>query len=98
MLNFAWGAQSPHLACYVGPQDFSVRWTRTVILAQGVYRLTVASKDQVQLWVNGKKVLEGIGDNLSVDLTLPNGNHTILLQQTHLQGEAGVKLSWQKIG
>ncbi len=98
MLNFAWGAQSPHLACYVGPQDFSVRWTRTVILAQGVYRLTVASKDQVQLWVNGKKVLEGIGDNLSVDLTLPNGSHTILLQQTHRQGEAGVKLSWQKIG
>jgi hypothetical protein len=55
-INFDWGTSRP--ADGINADNFSVRWTRSLDLAPGVYRFTTTTDDGVRLWVNGQLVID----------------------------------------
>jgi hypothetical protein len=98
-LNFNWGAGAPSSDCNltIFPDYFSVRWTRTVNFAQGVYRFTGAGDNGVRLWIDDQLKInrwtETVGtDTANVQLSL--GNHKIALEFFETYGGAAVSLSW----
>lgn len=101
-LNFDWDVKSAGENCDVKADDFSVRWSRRLILTAGVYRFTVTGDDGVRLWVNGKKLIDEWRDQSPATFTrevfLPAGNQRIVLEYYDHTGGARGKLDWQKIG
>jgi len=96
-LAFDWLRGGPS-TCGIGSDGFSVRWTRTVSLANGSYRFSVTSDDGVRFYVDGalkldKWFLQG-PTSYTVDLTLSAGNHTLTLEYYENTGGATARLSW----
>jgi hypothetical protein len=100
-LNFDWAYRSPDSSCGVDPDNFSVRWTRSVYFAGGTYRFTVTGDDGVRLYVDGKMALnewrwQG-ATTFTVDVPLLGGDHDIKLEYYENGGYAVAKLSWRKL-
>lgn len=99
-INFDWGTGSPSTACGIGLDNFSVRWTRTVLFNSGTYRFTVRSDDGFRLYVDGSLKLDGWCDqpptNYFVDIGLSAGNHTVMMEYYENAGGATASLSWSQ--
>jgi hypothetical protein len=96
-LNFNWGGVGPSSACNVFMDYFSVRWTRTVNFAQGVYRFTATGDNGVRLWVDNQLKINRWTDTVSTDtadVQLPPGNHEIRMEYFENVGSAALSLSW----
>jgi PA14 domain-containing protein len=103
VLNFDSGAISPNDSkCNVNANDFSVRWSRKIILTGGMYRFTVTGDDGVRLYVNGKRLINQWRDQKRAtyyrDLLLPAGRHQLMLEYYNHTGEGVARLSWQEVG
>ena len=59
-INFDWGMGSPVPG--VGPDQFSVRWTRDLDLSAGAYRFTMTVDDGGRLWVNDQLLIDAWQD------------------------------------
>lgn len=98
-LDFDWQLDSPSKECGVNPDNFSVRWTRNVAFASGVWRFTVTADDGVRLFIDGQERLNQWNDQPlttnTVDVQLSAGNHRIVLEYYERWGSAAVKLNWQ---
>jgi hypothetical protein len=96
MIDFEW-SDSPSSGCGLGPEDFSVRWTRTVYLINGIYRFTVIGDDGFRLYVDDQLVLDKWFDQgamiYNADVSLSTGNHTIKMEYYQSHGEAIAYLS-----
>ncbi|BCX04407.1 MAG: hypothetical protein KatS3mg053_2345 [Candidatus Roseilinea sp.] len=72
VIDFNWGYGSPDSR--IPPNNFSVRWTRTLEFAPGTYRFTFRVDDGVRLWIDNVLVLddwrEGAARDVSTDVTL----------------------------
>ena len=55
-ISFNWGYSSP--APGVPPDNFSVRWTRTLGLPGGTYRVTARSDDGVRVYIDSVLVID----------------------------------------
>jgi len=101
-LNFNWGAGAPSSDCNltIFPDYFSVRWTRTVNFAQGVYRFTTFGDNGVRLWIGNQLKIERwtetVGTN-TADVQLLAGNHEIRLEYFETYGNAAVSLYWAQL-
>jgi hypothetical protein len=97
-LDFDWGSGSPGTDCGVPADRFSVRLTRSIYFAAGTYRFTVVSDDGFRLYLDGDLALEKWFDQSPttyiVDVSLSEGNHTVVLEYYENQGGAVAKLSW----
>jgi subtilisin len=98
-INFNWGGDGPSSTCnlFIFADYFSVRWTRTVNLSQGVYRFTVFSDNGVRLWIDNQLKVNRWTDTVSTntaDVQLSTGNHEIRLEYFENVGGAAVNLSW----
>jgi hypothetical protein len=100
-LNFDWGTQSPQADCYVGPNDFSARWTRTLTLTEGSYHFTATGDDGVRLFIDGQRLIDEWREQgpqtYNVEVTLPAGNHRLAFEFFKRTGAAMARLSWQQI-
>jgi hypothetical protein len=100
-LSFDSSATSPNSACHVNEDDFSVRWSRKVILAEGLYRFTVTGDDGVRLYVNGKKLIDRWRNQKrathSREIQLQAGTHRIVLEYYDHTGEAVAGVSWEDL-
>jgi hypothetical protein len=98
-LSFDRGRDGPSPGCQVNTDNFSVRWTRKVILPGGQYRFTVTGDEGVRLIVNGRKLIDQWGNQqpatYTADIFLPAGNHRFILEYCNHSGEAVAKLDWQ---
>ncbi|MFO7678571.1 MAG: PA14 domain-containing protein [Chloroflexota bacterium] len=56
-INFNWAEGSPAPAL-MGPDRFSVRWTRTLDLSPGRYEITAYADDGVRLWLDNELRLD----------------------------------------
>ncbi len=101
-LDFNLGGKSPSGECPVNADDFSVRWSRKLILAAGLYRLSATGDDGVRLSVNGRRLIDQWRNQQrtthTVDIYLRDGNHRVVLEYYNHTGEAVAQLSWQTIG
>jgi hypothetical protein len=101
-LDFSnWGAGSPNSDCFIGEDNFSVRWTRRVSFVSGRWRFTVSNVDDgVRLYVGGQLkinqwVLSAGTHSENVDLSA--GAHDIKLEYFEKAGAAAVSLSWGRL-
>jgi len=98
-LNFDWGDRGPDSSCGVNIDNFSARWTRTVIFGEGVYRFTVTADDGVRVYIDGQQKFERWVDQATThtfDLPLSAGNHIITIEYFEQSGSAHIKLYWEK--
>ena len=95
-INFYWGGSSPAWGT-VAADDFSVRWTRNLILEPGRYRFTVRADDGVRLWVNNHLLVDRWIDqgatSYNADIDLPGGSIPVRLEYYERVGGAEVSLS-----
>lgn len=100
-LSFDWGTQSPQANCYVGPDDFSVRWTRNLTLDEGRYRFTITGDDGVRLLVDDQRLIDEWRaqepQTYNIEVFLPAGSHRLALEYFKRTGAATARLSWQQI-
>lgn len=98
-IDFYWGVGSP--APSVQPDNFSVRWTRTLGFGAGDYRFYVRVDDGARLWLDGQLVVDQWHDSgpvtYAVDRYLSSGDHSLRLEYYDRGGGAEVHLWWERI-
>jgi hypothetical protein len=93
-IDFNWGTGAP--AAGLPADNFSVRWTRNVNLATGLYRFSVQVDDGARLWVNGQLVIDQWHDGTgtyTADVNLSAGTHALRLEYYERTGGAMVRLT-----
>src|SRR5262245_57789966 len=100
-LNFDFGDGSPSAACGVGADNFHVRWTRMVNFAPGGYRFSVTADGRVNLYVDGKTVIDNkLSDaptTYTGDVILPAGSHQISLWYYDDSAGAVDEIPWESM-
>ncbi|MCJ7551178.1 MAG: PA14 domain-containing protein [Anaerolineae bacterium] len=98
-IDFTWDTGSP--APEIPSNSFSARWSRTLEFATGTYQFQVLVDDGARLWVDDRLVIDAWEDGgtreLSVDLPLAAGSHTLMLEYYEGFGQANAHLAWEKI-
>lgn len=99
-LRFNWELRSPAGECGIGPDRFSVRWTRKATFAGGVFRFRLRADDGVRLRIDGAVRIDdwkaSPGTVRTADVTLEPGIHLISLEYYENFGSALVDLSWSR--
>lgn len=99
-LNFNWGAESPAPGV-MGPDRFSVRWTRTLSLNPGRYQFTATVDDGVRLWVDGRSVLDDWRvqsvRTLRAEVAVSGGAVPVRMEYFENTGVAEVHLTWTQL-
>lgn len=95
-VDFNWGDGSP--VAGIGKDNFSVRWTRTMVLPPGRHKFTVRTDDGVRLWVNNQLIIDRWYPQTltSVDgeIELYGGPVSIKMEYFDRTGFAEAHLSW----
>jgi hypothetical protein len=97
-IDFTWtGSPAPG----IGPDMFSVRWTRQVSLDPGRYRFTVTADDGVRLWVNNQLLIdrwhEQPATTYHAEIDLPGGEVPVRMEHFERGGQAVARLTWQRL-
>lgn len=98
-LNFTWGGGSP--ADGVPADRFSVRWTRALAFDSGTYRFRALVDDGVRVYIDGARVIDawenGRPREVTGEIPLAAGNHTIRVEYYEAAGDATMQLSWEAV-
>ena len=97
-IDFNWGHSAP--ASGVNADNFSARWTRSMVVDKGWYRFTARTDDGVRVIVNNVKIIEGWYDHpvttpLTGDIYL-DGNTIVVVEYYERNYAAEAHLSWAK--
>ncbi len=97
--DLGWGEGSP--APGIQPDDFSARWTADEYFEPGQYRFSLRTDDGARLWVNNQKILDidetGVVFTSDVNVATA-GKIPIRLDYWEEKGNAGVHLTWERLG
>jgi len=97
VIDFDWGTGVP--ASGMPDSEFSVRWTRTVKLEEGVYRFYTHVDDGVRLWVDETELIDQWHDaawqTYFGDVDLSSGNHDIRVEYYEHAGHAVIRVWWE---
>jgi hypothetical protein len=99
-VDFDWGKGSP--ASGLPADSFSARWSRTVNLSPGLYRLYAQADDGIRVYVEDTMLVnewhESPGDVVySADVVLA-GPRRLVVEYYERGGEARVRLWWKMLG
>ncbi|MCB0180751.1 MAG: PKD domain-containing protein, partial [Anaerolineae bacterium] len=98
-INFNWGTGAP--AAGIGPDNFSVRWSRTINFAAGTYRFKATVDDGVLLWLDDKLIIDQWHDSstttYAADIYLTDGLHTVKMAYYERGSDAVAQLTWESI-
>ncbi len=98
-LDFNWGQGAPVTG--MASDAFSVRWTRTVNLEKGTYRLYAQADDGVRVWIDDVLLIdhwiETGAQTYSVEQELSKGNHNIRVEYFEQGGQAIVRVWWEML-
>ena len=99
-IDFRWFGGSPDSR--VGDDNFSARWTRTIPFAAGNYRFIATMDDGMRVWINDQLVIDSWTRSqehtVSVDRSLPAGNHRFRVEFFEDGGQATAIFRWELIG
>ena len=97
--NFDWGKGSPDPQ--VPADNFSARWTRILVFAEGAYRFNAKTDDGVRLWVDGARIInewhqEPLATHVG-HIWLDSGPHQVRVEYFEGAGNAAIQVWWEKI-
>ena len=99
-VDFTWNSGSP--AGGIPADRYSVRWSRTLNLASGVYRFATRTDDGVRLFVDGALVIDRWypmpPTTHTADVPVSAGNHNVRMEYYEWTGVASAKLWWTRVG
>ncbi len=97
LLDFDWGDGAP--ASGMPADQFSVRWTASVGLEEGIYRFYARSDDGVRLWVDEAAVIDEWRDSgvttYSGETYVARGQHAVRVEYYENTGQAVIKVWWE---
>jgi len=98
-ISFDWGFGSPGGG--LGPQGFSVRWTRGVTFEPGDYHFYVSTDDGIRLWVDDHLLINAWYDQVAstrkASINLGEGWHQLKMEYYENGGIATAKLWWERV-
>ncbi len=99
-LSHDWGGSSP--APGIIPNDnFSARYTYTIDLNPGRYRISTQAQSGMRLWVNGQLVLDKWSPpdtyNATIEIDLPGGITHLVATYYNTTGPAGIIINARQI-
>ena len=98
-IRFEWGGEAPVPGLPV--DEFSVRWTRTVLTEAGPHRVVASADDGVRVWVDGILVLDawesGTPGKQIGHIWLKAGLHEVRVEYVEHSGSAEARVWWQPI-
>lgn len=98
-VRFDWGAAAP--APNIPPDNWSVRWLRTIELDEGAYRFLARADDGIRVWVDGPLVIdewhESSADTYEGYIWLDTGSHEIRIEYYEGGGDARAHVWWEAI-
>lgn len=98
-IDFNWGSGAP--ASNLPADRFSARWTRSASFDGGTYRFHLTVDDGVRLWVDGQLVAddwrEGSVREITRDVSLAAGSHSLRVEFLELTGQARIHVWWEKV-
>ena len=97
-INFDWQFNAPDPS--VTGNSFSVRWQGNFTFDQGSYTFTAITSDGMRIYIDGNIVLDRWRDQppyiYTIQSTLSQGNHLIVVEYYEHTGSATAHLSWRK--
>jgi hypothetical protein len=97
-VNFDWSTSSP--TQIVPVNNFSARWTRSILFAAKTYRVTVQADDGVRVWIDGNLIIDewhsAAPSSYSRDVTLGAGWHAIRIEYYEATGEASIQFKLEE--
>ena len=98
-VDFNWRDNSPISG--VGIDNFSVRWTRSLVFQPGRHRFTARVDDGVRLWVNNQLIVDKWFPQTvqahSGEIELGGGPATVKMEYYDRTGLAEAHLSWERL-
>ncbi|MBV7338630.1 hypothetical protein KFU94_62515 [Chloroflexi bacterium TSY] len=98
-IDFFWETRSP--AAGVPADRFSVRWTRTVFFASGIYRISVLTDDGMRVWLDGNLIIDEWSDQRSatfdVDINISEGLHDLRVEYYENTLGARARVWWKQL-
>jgi len=95
-IRFDWGVNAPTPG--LPKDDFSARWTRTVTLPGGRYRVWAVADDGVRFYVDGVRIIDewhdAVGQVYTHELLLAPGAHTFIVEYYERGGNALISAGW----
>ncbi len=100
-LNFDWGAGSP-IPGTVNQDNFSARWTRTLVFEPGNYRFRVTVDDGVRVFVNNARIIDEWRTQATrtyeSEIYLPGGPIPLRVEYFEFDSSATIRVSWERVG
>jgi glucose/arabinose dehydrogenase len=98
-LDFDWGEGSP--GAVIATDRFVARWTKTAVLAAGVYRFSGARDDGLRVYIDNVPVIDAWATGnaqYSVDKVVLGGPHELRVEYFEAGGGARAEFSYERIG
>jgi hypothetical protein len=98
-LAFDWGESSP--GSPVNSNLFVARWTKTVKLSAGLYRLSGVRDDGIRVYIDGIPVIDEWTygrDSFSVEKVVLGGTHVLRVEAFEAGGGAQAEFNYERIG
>lgn len=99
-VSFDWGAEAP--APGLPADQFSVRWTRSILVEEGAYRFKARADDGVRVWVDGRLLLDEWHTNQQTTYEgyawLDASPHEVRIEYYEASGSASIYVWWERIG
>ncbi|MBN1286637.1 MAG: hypothetical protein JXB47_14660 [Anaerolineae bacterium] len=98
-IDFSWGLEKPG-QCDVGPDNFSVRWTRLWDFGDGgLFRFYAASDDGVRIYVDGQAVLNDWKLRQAAwtytEANIAAGQHEVRVEYFEAGSNAEIEIGWE---
>jgi hypothetical protein len=98
-LDFNWGGDSPDPA--IRSDGFSARWTRYLLLEEGIYRFSATADDGVRVFVDDQQIIDGWFDHeertFTANVSLSTSHHLVRVEYYDNADRASVRLTWERI-
>ena len=98
-IDFNWGVGWPDPK--INADNFSVRWTRTLLFNTGTFRLTARADDGIRVFVDNVLIIDewhaASGATFTKDVTLATGNHTFRVEYFEATGSASAFFTWARV-
>jgi hypothetical protein len=98
--NLDWGVASP-VPGVIPSDGFSVRWTRSLDFAPGVYRFVLTAESGARLLIEGDAVIDAwqgaAGQTITADQTVVGGRYEVILLYRNVSGPASIRIGWSPL-